>query len=70
MDGNTKLSTTCISDIAKYTVESLKIPEARNAPIWVSGATLTLNEYLKKFEEATGKCNLPSQKDNILKNDG
>jgi hypothetical protein len=57
-DGNTKLSTTSLPDIAKYTVESLKIPEARNAPIWVAGATLTLNELLKKFEEATGKYNL------------
>jgi hypothetical protein len=54
-DGNTKLYTTSLSDIGKYTVESLKIPEARNAHINVAGATLSLNEYLKMFEEITGK---------------
>ncbi|RIA86653.1 hypothetical protein C1645_779187 [Glomus cerebriforme] len=53
-DGNAKISSTCMPDIAKYTVESLKIPEARNATIRVAGATLSINEYLQKFEEATG----------------
>ncbi|CAB4395774.1 unnamed protein product [Rhizophagus irregularis] len=53
-DGNTKLYTTSLPDIGKYTVESLKIPETRNAQINVAGATLSLNEYLKKFEEVTG----------------
>ncbi|PKB99323.1 NAD(P)-binding protein [Rhizophagus irregularis] len=54
-DGNTKLYTTSLPDIGKYTVESLKIPETRNAQINVAGATLSLNEYLKKFEEVTGE---------------
>ncbi|CAB4426685.1 unnamed protein product [Rhizophagus irregularis] len=53
-DGNTKIPSTSLSDIGKYTVETLKIPEARNAHIRVIGAYLTLNEYLQKFEEATG----------------
>jgi uncharacterized protein YbjT (DUF2867 family) len=54
-DGNTKLSTISVSDIGKYTVETLTMPEARNAHIRVIGAYLTLNEYLQKFEEASGK---------------
>jgi len=54
-DGNTKLPTTTLPDIGKYTVETLKIPEARNGTIRVAGATLTLDEYLQKFEEATGE---------------
>jgi len=53
-DKNSKLYTTSFSDVAKYTVESLKLPESRNATIRVSGAVLTLDEILKKFEEATG----------------
>ncbi|GBB97383.1 hypothetical protein RclHR1_02980022 [Rhizophagus clarus] len=53
-DSNTKLFTTSLPDIGKYTVESLKISEARNARINVAGATLSLNEYLEKFEEITG----------------
>ncbi|CAG8606789.1 10576_t:CDS:2, partial [Acaulospora morrowiae] len=54
VDGNTKLVSTSMADIGKYTVESLKIPEARNAHIRVAGAILTLDEYLQKFEEASG----------------
>jgi hypothetical protein len=54
-DGNKKLHTTSLSDIGKYTVETLKIPEARNAYIKVAGASLSLNEYLQKFEEVTGE---------------
>ena len=46
---------TSLSDIGKYTVETLKIPEARNAHIRVIGAYLTLNEYLQKFEEVSGE---------------
>ncbi|GES87502.1 hypothetical protein GLOIN_2v1504510 [Rhizophagus clarus] len=34
-------------------VETLKLPEARNAHINVAGAFLTLNEYLELFEKAT-----------------
>jgi len=55
VDGNAKLPTTSLSDIGKYTAESLKIPEARNAHIRVAGTTLSLNEFLQKFEEATGE---------------
>ena len=54
-DGNTKLYSTSLPDIGKYTVESLKVPETRNANINIAGATLSLNEYLEKFEEITGK---------------
>lgn len=55
VDENKIISTTSLSDIAKYTVESLKVPEARNGTIRVAGAALTLKEYLQKFEEATGE---------------
>ena len=55
MDGNTTIASTALPDIGKYTVESLKIPEARNAPIRVAGTILSLNELLEKFEEASGK---------------
>ncbi|PKC69798.1 NAD(P)-binding protein [Rhizophagus irregularis] len=54
-DGNKKLHTTSLSDVGKYTVETLKMPEARNAVIKVAGATLSLNEYLQKFEEVSGE---------------
>jgi len=53
-DGNKKIHTTSLSDVGKFTVESLKIPEARNAHIKVAGVSLSLNEYLQKFEEVTG----------------
>ncbi|CAB4421237.1 unnamed protein product [Rhizophagus irregularis] len=53
-DGNKKLHTTSLSDVGKYTVETLKMPEARNAVIKVAGVTLSLNEYLQKFEEISG----------------
>ncbi|CAG8474446.1 5832_t:CDS:2 [Scutellospora calospora] len=53
-DSNTKIATTALSDIGKYTVESLKLPEARNGTIRVAGSVLTLNELLKKYEEITG----------------
>ncbi|CAG8733364.1 5275_t:CDS:2, partial [Racocetra fulgida] len=52
-DGNTKIYTTTLADIGKYTVESLKVPEARNGNIGVYGTILTYNEMLQKFEEAT-----------------
>ena len=54
-DGNSKIIITSISDIAKYTVETLKIPEARNASIKVSSAIVSLNELLEMFEKATGE---------------
>ncbi|CAG8481435.1 15178_t:CDS:2 [Dentiscutata heterogama] len=53
-DGNTKIVCTSLPDIGKYTVESLKLPEARNGTIRVAGSVLTLNELLKKYEEITG----------------
>ncbi|CAG8721282.1 uncharacterized protein OCT59_020075 [Rhizophagus irregularis] len=53
-DGNKKLHTTSLSDVGKYTVETLKMPEARNSFIKVAGVTLSLNEYLQKFEEISG----------------
>ncbi|CAI2176880.1 12537_t:CDS:2 [Funneliformis geosporum] len=55
-DPNLTISTTSLHDVGKYTVESLKIPEARNAHIRVAGTTLSFNELLKKFEEASGEC--------------
>ena len=58
VDRNTKVSTTTIPDVAKYTVESLKLPAARNAAIRVAGASLSLNEYLQMFEKASGKCSV------------
>jgi len=58
-DGSKKLSATALVDVGKYTVGSLKIPEARNAHIRVAGDTLTFNEILRKFEEASGEY-LPS----------
>ncbi|RIA91651.1 hypothetical protein C1645_821744 [Glomus cerebriforme] len=53
-DPDARFPTTALSDVAKYTVESLKIPECRNAHIKVAGAYLTWNEYLQKFEEISG----------------
>ncbi|CAG8772586.1 5103_t:CDS:2 [Cetraspora pellucida] len=53
-DGNTKIANTSLPDIGKYTVESLKLPEARNGTIRVSAPVLTLNELLQKYEEITG----------------
>ena len=55
MDGDTKVPSTSLADIGRYTVESLKIPEARNGHITAVGTTISLNEYLEKFEEATGE---------------
>ncbi|PKK64522.1 NAD(P)-binding protein [Rhizophagus irregularis] len=54
-DGNKKLHTTSLSDVGKYTIETLKMPEARNSFIKVAGVTLSLNEYLQKFEEISGE---------------
>ncbi|CAG8454470.1 5917_t:CDS:2 [Diversispora eburnea] len=54
VDGNSKIYSTSLADIGKYTVESLKLPEARNATIRVAGSTETFNEILQMFEEATG----------------
>nr|CAG8460861.1 2681_t:CDS:2 [Entrophospora candida] len=54
VDDSTKIFCTSWLDIGKYTVESLKIPEARNAHIQVAGAVLTLKELLQKFEKASG----------------
>ncbi|RIB05251.1 hypothetical protein C2G38_2007937 [Gigaspora rosea] len=53
-DGNTKIIATSLPDIGKFTVESLKLPEARNGTVRVAGSALTLNELLKKYEEITG----------------
>ncbi|CAG8552767.1 214_t:CDS:2 [Diversispora eburnea] len=38
VDGNSKIHSTSLADIGKYTVESLKLPEARNATIRVAGS--------------------------------
>jgi hypothetical protein len=46
-DKNLKISST---SLPKYTVESLKTLEARNAHIRVASATLSLNDLLQKFE--------------------
>jgi len=54
-DGNTILAATSLSDIGKYTVESLKLEESRNATIRVAGSRFSLNEILKTFEETTGE---------------
>ncbi|RHZ75328.1 hypothetical protein Glove_216g44 [Diversispora epigaea] len=54
VDGNSKMHFTSLADVGKYTVESLKLPEARNATIRVAGSTETFNEILQMFEEATG----------------
>ncbi|RHZ64781.1 hypothetical protein Glove_320g120 [Diversispora epigaea] len=53
-DPNSKVQVTSLEDVGKYTVESLKLPEARNATIRVAGSTVTFNEILQMFEEATG----------------
>ncbi|CAG8526607.1 hypothetical protein C2G38_2183327 [Gigaspora rosea] len=52
-DGSTKVTGTSCADIGKYTVEPLKLPEARNGTIRVAVFVLTLNELLKKFEQIT-----------------
>jgi hypothetical protein len=44
-----------LADIGKFTVGTLKIPEARNGHINVAGVVLSLNEYLELFEKATGE---------------
>ncbi|CAG8552726.1 212_t:CDS:2, partial [Diversispora eburnea] len=54
VDSNSKLHSTSLADVGKYTVESLKLPEARNATIRVAGSSDTFNEILQMFEEATG----------------
>ncbi|PKY33222.1 NAD(P)-binding protein [Rhizophagus irregularis] len=54
VDANEKIPTTSLNDIGKYTVENLKIPEARNARINIAGSFLSLNEYLEIFEKASG----------------
>ena len=54
-DGSTELAVIALSDIGKYTAESLKLEESRNATIRVAGSRLSLNEILEKFEEATGE---------------
>lgn len=54
-DGSKIFPTTSLHDIGKYTVETLKIPEARNGHINVAGAILSLNEYLEIFEKVTGE---------------
>ncbi|CAG8577710.1 12741_t:CDS:2 [Funneliformis caledonium] len=54
-DRDLKISATSLHDVGKYTVESLKIPDARNAYIRVAADTLSFNELLKKFEEASGE---------------
>ncbi|UZO01181.1 uncharacterized protein OCT59_012285 [Rhizophagus irregularis] len=54
VDANEKIPTTSLNDIGKYTVETLKIPEARNARINIAGSFLSLNEYLEIFEKASG----------------
>ncbi|CAG8621465.1 432_t:CDS:2 [Paraglomus occultum] len=53
-DVDSKLAVTSMSDAAKYTVESLKLEECRNASIRVAGSMFSLSEIVKKFEEATG----------------
>ncbi|RHZ85915.1 hypothetical protein Glove_58g48 [Diversispora epigaea] len=53
VDGNSKIAITSLADIGKYTVESLKLPEARNATIRVAGSTVTFNELLQMLEKAT-----------------
>ena len=54
-DGNTVVAATSLSDIGKFTAESLKLEESRNATLRVAGSRLSLNEILEKFEQATGK---------------
>ena len=54
-DGNTILATMSMSDIGKYTAESLKLEESRNATIRVAGSRFSLSEILEKFEESTGE---------------
>ena len=53
-DGSTELAVISLPDIGKYTAESLKLEESRNATIRVAGSRFSLNEILEKFEEATG----------------
>ena len=54
-DGDTILSTIYLADIGKYTAESLKMEESRNATLKLAGSRFSLNQILEKFEEATGK---------------
>ncbi|CAG8626150.1 3964_t:CDS:2, partial [Paraglomus occultum] len=54
VDGSTKLAVISLSDVAKFTAESLKLNECRNTTIRVIGSSLPLNEILKNFEQATG----------------
>ncbi|CAB4382958.1 unnamed protein product [Rhizophagus irregularis] len=54
-DVSKKIPTTSFSDFGKYTVESLKTPEARNSEITVSGANMSLNEYIDIFEKVSGE---------------
>ncbi|CAG8591680.1 5604_t:CDS:2 [Paraglomus brasilianum] len=54
IDGDTILSTIYLADIGKYTAESLKMEESRNATLKVAGSRFSLNQILEKLEEATG----------------
>ncbi|CAG8583395.1 8454_t:CDS:2 [Paraglomus occultum] len=54
VDGTSALAVTSLSDIGKYTAETLKLEESRNATIRIAGSMFPLNEILKLFEEATG----------------
>jgi hypothetical protein len=55
VDGDTILATIYLADIGKYTAESLKMEESRNATLKVAGSRFSFNQLLKKLEEATGK---------------
>ena len=54
-DGSAKLAVISLSDVGKFTAESLKLNESRNTTIKVTGSVLSLNEILQKFEQATGE---------------
>ncbi|CAG8452875.1 4387_t:CDS:2 [Paraglomus occultum] len=53
-DGDTILATIYLADVGKYTAESLKIEASRNATLKLASSRFSLNQIVKKLEEATG----------------
>ncbi|KAI9142147.1 hypothetical protein BKA69DRAFT_1070296 [Paraphysoderma sedebokerense] len=54
-DGNVKISLTHRADVGKYLVEAVENEKYWNQEVQVATETLTLNEIIKIYEEASGR---------------
>jgi len=54
-DGNTRLSFSDYADIGKFVVESLDLPQSKNATIYIDSEVLTYNQLVQRFEQKHGK---------------